>query len=128
MFLALWLGHLSRAHIRSESRLSNLQTEGPPLEVCLGQPLAARLMQPSLSPEQLPVGTSINIIRSAPKPLQAKVTAEAKFLGQKGKIYQSEVTVRDEVAEIGRGTHESAIVDVARLENGAKKRGSTVEC
>ncbi|KAE8136088.1 HotDog domain-containing protein [Aspergillus pseudotamarii] len=86
---------------------------------------AARVLQPLLSPDQLSVGTSINITHSAPTPVGAKVTAEAKYIGQKGKLYQFEVIANDEVGEIGRGSHERAIVEIARLENGAKKRGAS---
>ncbi|KAE8333715.1 hypothetical protein BDV39DRAFT_198627 [Aspergillus sergii] len=69
-------------------------------------------------------GTSINIAHSAPTPVGAKVTAEAKYIGQKGKLYQFEVIAKDEAGEVGRGGHERAIVEIARLETGARKRGS----
>ncbi|KAE8308477.1 HotDog domain-containing protein [Aspergillus transmontanensis] len=86
---------------------------------------AARVLQPLLSPDQLSVGTSINITHSAPTPVGAKVTAEAKYIGQKGKLYQFEVIAKDEAGEVGRGSHERAIVEIARLENSAKKRGAS---
>ncbi|KAJ5557334.1 HotDog domain-containing protein [Penicillium frequentans] len=83
---------------------------------------AARLLQPCLKPNQLSVGTRVNISHSAPTPVGSKVIAEAKFIGKEKKIFLFEVTARDESGEIGRGTHERAIVDVARLEEAAKKR------
>ncbi|KAK6828829.1 hypothetical protein RU639_003419 [Aspergillus parasiticus] len=57
---------------------------------------AARVLQPLLNLGQLSVGTNINITHSAPTPV-----------GAKG-------------AEVMR-----AIVEIARLENGAKKRGAS---
>ncbi|PIG85479.1 hypothetical protein AARAC_007100 [Aspergillus arachidicola] len=86
---------------------------------------AARVLQPLLSPGQLSVGTSINVTHSAPTPVGAKVTAEAKYIGPKGKLYQFEVIAKDEAGEVGRGSHERAIVEIARLENGAKKSGAS---
>ncbi|KAB8226036.1 HotDog domain-containing protein [Aspergillus novoparasiticus] len=86
---------------------------------------AARVLQPLLSPGQLSVDTSINTTHSAPTPVGARVTAEAKYISQKGKLYQFEVIAKDEAGEVGHGSHERAIVEIARLENGAKKRGTS---
>lgn len=86
---------------------------------------AARLLQPYLNPNQLSVGTRVDITHSAPTPIGAKVTAEAKFIGKKNRIFLFEVTARDEAGEVGRGTHERAIVEVGRLESSAKKRAGT---
>lgn len=83
---------------------------------------AARVLQPYLGPAQLSVGTRLDVAHTAPTPVGSKVTAEAKFVGRKEKLYLFEVFAKDEAGEVGRGTHERAIVDTARLENSAQKR------
>ncbi|KAE8363561.1 HotDog domain-containing protein [Aspergillus caelatus] len=83
---------------------------------------AARLLQSCLDEKQLSVGTRVDVAHSAPTPVGGKVTATAEFVGTNGKIFQFEVVARDEAGEIGRGTHERAIVDVERLEGVATKR------
>ncbi|KAL2868889.1 thioesterase family protein [Aspergillus lucknowensis] len=83
---------------------------------------AARVLQPHLGPGQLSVGTRIDVTHTAPTPVGSEVTTEAKFIGKKDKLFVFEVLARDEAGEVGRGTHERAIVDIARLENGAQKR------
>lgn len=83
---------------------------------------AARVIQPHLGPAQLSVGTRLDVTHTAPTPLGSKVTTEAKFIGKNNKLFLFEVFARDEAGEVGRGTHERAIVDTARLEHGAQKR------
>jgi predicted thioesterase len=52
------------------------------------------------------------------------VTARATYAGLSGKLHRFEVTAEDDGGEIGRGTHERAIVKSARLLEGAAKRTS----
>jgi fluoroacetyl-CoA thioesterase len=49
-----------------------------------------------------------------------EVTAEARHVGQDGKLFVFELTARDRGGEIGRGTHERAIVAADRLLGGAQ--------
>lgn len=83
---------------------------------------AARIMQPCLDPGQLSVGARLDVSHTAPTPVGGKVTAAAKFLGKEKKLYLFEVFARDEAGEVGRGTHARAIIDAARLEDGAQRR------
>lgn len=83
---------------------------------------AARVLQPHLQPGQLSVGSRLDVSHSAPTPVGSRVIAEAKFLEKKGKLFVFEVSAQDEAGEVGRGVHERAIVDVARIEKGAEKR------
>ena len=79
-------------------------------------------MQPCLDPGQLSVGARLDVSHTAPTPVGGKVTAAAKFLGKEKKLYLFEVFARDEAGEVGCGTHARAIIDAARLEDGAQRR------
>lgn len=90
--------------------------------VALMEVAAARLLAPLLEEGQLSVGSTVEIVHSAPTPLAGHVTARARFTGREGRLYVFEVTAEDDAGEVGRGTHKRAIVDVARLVAGASKR------
>jgi predicted thioesterase len=90
--------------------------------IALMEIAAARCLVPLLEEGELSVGVSVEIRHTAATPLGGRVVATAKFLEQNGKLYRFEVSARDEGGEIGRGTHERAIVRTARLVEGAENR------
>lgn len=90
--------------------------------VALMETAAARLLHPLLQPGQLSVGVHIAVSHTAPTPPGVEVVAEATFTGMEGKRYCFDVVARDAGGEVGRGTHQRAIVDAARLEAGAAER------
>jgi predicted thioesterase len=91
--------------------------------IALMEVAASRVLKPLLRPGELSVGVTVDVRHSAATPRGATVRASARFLGLKGKLYAFEVRAEDEGGEIGRGTHERAIVEVARLLAGAADRG-----
>jgi fluoroacetyl-CoA thioesterase len=68
-----------------------------------------------LEPGESAVGTAIDICHLAPTPVGVTVTAEAEVTQVEGRRLAFAVRARDPVEEIGTGTHERAIVDLARL-------------
>jgi len=90
--------------------------------VALMEMAAARAMKEVLEEGELTAGVSIDVTHTAATPLGAAVSAAARFLGRAGKFYRFEVVARDEAGEIGRGTHERAVVSHRRLLEGAQKR------
>jgi predicted thioesterase len=85
---------------------------------------AARAMRPALSAGELSVGVSLDVTHIAATPIGVEVTAEARCIGQDGKLFVFELTARDRGGEIGRGTHKRAIVAADRLVSGAVRRTS----
>jgi fluoroacetyl-CoA thioesterase len=71
---------------------------------------------------ELSVGVVVDVRHTAPTPPGATVTATARYLGTEGKLYRFEVTASDPAGEIGRGTHQRAIIETARLLDGAARR------
>jgi len=90
--------------------------------VALMELAAARVLLPVLEPGELSVGVLVSITHTAATPVGARVRATARYLGREGKHHAFEVVAFDEAGEIGRGSHQRAIIDETRLVNGARKR------
>ena len=61
------------------------------------------------------VGTQVNISHLAAAPLGASVTFTAEVIAVSGRRVQFRVEARDETETIGEGTHERAIINVAKF-------------
>ncbi len=83
---------------------------------------AARLMKPLLNPGELSVGVGIDIKHFAPTPVGEQIKITATFLQPEGKLYLFEVEVFDRAGKVAGGKHTRAIVDKARLMEGAQTR------
>lgn len=83
---------------------------------------AARLMQPLLKPGELSVGVGVDIKHFAPTPVGEEVRIVATFLQPDGKLYLFEMEVFDKAGKVAAGKHSRAIVEKARLMDGAQKR------
>lgn len=92
--------------------------------VALMETAAARVMQPLLGPGELSVGVTVDIRHTAPTPPGALVVARARYVGREGKLFRFEISARDEGGEIGRGSHERAVVETERLQRAAAKRNA----
>jgi fluoroacetyl-CoA thioesterase len=83
---------------------------------------AARVMRPALASGELSVGVSLDITHTAATPIGVEVTAEARYVGQEGKLFVFELLARDRGGVIGHGTHKRAVVSESRLLTGAIRR------
>jgi predicted thioesterase len=85
---------------------------------------AARCLLPLLDDGEMSVGVSVDVRHIAPTPPGATVTATARFVEVvDGKLYRFEVVAADGAGEVGRGTHDRAIVKTAKLLARAAGRG-----
>ena len=77
-----------------------------------------------LDPGESAVGTLVNVQALAATPAGHQVTADAVVTKVDGRRIEFDVTARDEIEEIGKGTHERMVVDMARIDKklAAKKR------
>src|SRR3954469_9688473 len=73
-------------------------------------------------PGQLSVGAVVEVKHTAATPVGAWIEAEATYTGRSGKLYAFEVVARDPGGEVMRGRHERAVIDEARLLEGAARR------
>ncbi len=69
---------------------------------------------------------AVNVRHLAATPVGHRVTAEAVVTKVDGRRIEFTVTARDEIEEIGNGTHERMVVDMARIDKrlAAKTRGA----
>jgi fluoroacetyl-CoA thioesterase len=72
-------------------------------------------VQPLLDPGYDTVGTHVNVAHLAGAPIGMTVTFTAEVLAVTDRRVQFRVEARDEKEKIGEGTHERAIINVAKF-------------
>ena len=86
-----------------------------PVMIMVMENAALNAIKAYLEPGQSAVGTRVDIRHLAPTPVGARVVGEAEVTGVDGRRVQFTVRATDDTEEIGAGTHERVIVDLARL-------------
>ncbi|HVZ52629.1 MAG TPA: thioesterase family protein [Pseudolabrys sp.] len=86
-----------------------------PMMVTIMENAALNAVRDYLDAGESAVGTMVNIRHLAPTPAGNQVTAEAVVTKVDGRRIEFDVSARDEFEEIGNGTHERMVVDLARL-------------
>ena len=77
---------------------------------------AARLaVQDALPEGSTTVGTVVNIQHMAATPVGMRVTATARLVEVSGRFLTFDVEAHDERRQIGKGSHQRAIIDIARF-------------
>jgi fluoroacetyl-CoA thioesterase len=87
-----------------------------PMMVTAMENAALNAVRAYLDPGESAVGTVVNIKHLAATPAGHQVTADAVVTKVDGRRIEFNVSARDEIEEIGTGTHERMIVDIARLD------------
>ena len=95
-----------------------------PMMITAMENAALNAVRSYLGPGESAVGTGINVRHLAATPVGHCVTAEAEVTKVDGRRIEFKVSARDEIEEIGNGTHERMVVDIQRLQQrlGAKAR------
>jgi fluoroacetyl-CoA thioesterase len=86
-----------------------------PVMIMIMENAALNAVKPFLDPGESAVGTAVDIRHLAPTPSGAKVVGTAEVTNVEGRRVVFVVHARDEIEEIGTGTHERVVVDLARL-------------
>lgn len=87
-----------------------------PVMILMMENAALNAIREYLEPGESAVGTAVDIQHLAATPVGQRVTAEAEVTHVDGRRIMFAVTARDQVEEIGKGTHERMAVDLSRLE------------
>ena len=97
-----------------------------PMMVTAMENAALNAVRDYLDAGESAVGTQVNVRHLAATPAGHRVTAEAVVTKVDGRRIEFTVSARDEIEEIGNGTHERMVVDMARIDRrlAAKQRGS----
>jgi fluoroacetyl-CoA thioesterase len=87
-----------------------------PMMVTAMENAALNAVRGYLDPGESAVGTEVNIRHLAATPVGHRVTAEAVVTKVDGRRIEFSVSARDEIEEIGKGTHARMVVDLSRLD------------
>ncbi|HEY5280914.1 MAG TPA: thioesterase family protein [Pseudolabrys sp.] len=113
------------AHLANQFKDAILpQVFATPMMVTIMENAALNAIRDYLEPGESAVGTIVNVRHLAATPVGHQVTATAVVTKVDGRRIEFDVSARDEIEEIGVGTHERVLVDMARLDKklAAKKR------
>jgi fluoroacetyl-CoA thioesterase len=104
------------AHLANQFKDATLpQVFATPMMVTAMENAALNAVRDYLEPGESAVGTGINVRHLAATPVGHQVIAEAQVTKVDGRRIEFKVSARDETEEIGSGTHERMVVDLARL-------------
>lgn len=99
------------------------QVFATPMMVTIMENAALNAVRDYLDPGESAVGTVVNVRHLTATPVGHTVTADAVVTKVDGRRIEFTVTARDEEEEIGNGTHERMVVDMARLDKRLKAKG-----
>lgn len=91
------------------------QVFATPMMVLVMENAALNAVRPYLDPGESAVGSSISIDHLAATPVGHEVRGFAEVTKVDGKRIEFRVSARDEVEEIGRGTHERIVINLVRF-------------
>ncbi|MDO9411064.1 MAG: thioesterase family protein [Pseudolabrys sp.] len=86
-----------------------------PMMITIMENAALNAVRDYLEPGESCVGTLVNVRHLASTPAGHIVTATAEVTKVDGRKIEFTVSARDEDEEIGNGTHERMVVDMARI-------------
>ncbi|HZP78609.1 MAG TPA: thioesterase family protein [Pseudolabrys sp.] len=98
------------------------QVFATPMMVTIMENAALNAIRDYLDPGESAVGTTVNIRHLAATPVGHTVTAEAVVTAVDGRKIEFDVSARDEIEEIGRGTHGRAVIDMQRMSERLKAK------
>ena len=111
------------AHLANQFKDAVLpQVFATPMMVTIMENAALNAVRDYLDPGESVVGTAVNVRHLAATPVGHQVTAEAVVTKVDGRRIEFTVSARDEIEEIGNGTHERMVVDMARLDQRLKAK------
>src|SRR5512139_3917246 len=87
-----------------------------PMMVTAMENAALNAVRDYLDPGESAVGTHVNVRHLAATPAGHRVIAEAEVTKIDGRRIEFKVSAHDETEEIGNGTHERMVVDIARID------------
>ena len=105
------------AHLANQFKDAVLpQVFATPMMITAMENAALNAVRDYLDPGESVVGTVVNVRHLAATPAGHTVTADAEVTKVDGRRIEFNVSARDEIEEIGKGTHERMVVDMARLD------------
>ena len=98
------------------------QVLATPVMILFMENAALAAIRPYLEQGESAVGTAIAVEHLAATPVGHEVRAEAEVVKVQGKRIEFKVSARDETEEIGRGTHQRMVIDLASFNQRLAKK------
>jgi fluoroacetyl-CoA thioesterase len=95
-----------------------------PVMIMIMENAALNALKPYLEPGESAVGTRVDVRHLAATPVGQRVTGEAVVTKVEGRRITFAVRANDETEEIGNGTHERALVDLAKIAQRLKAKAN----
>jgi fluoroacetyl-CoA thioesterase len=86
-----------------------------PIMIMIMENAALNAIKPYLDAGESALGTRVEVRHMAATPVGRRVTGEAKVTGVDGRRIEFSVRAADGNEEIGAGTHERVVIELARL-------------
>ena len=93
-----------------------------PVMVLIMENAALNAIRSFLEPGESAVGSAINIRHLAATPVGHEVSAEAEVTGVEGRHIEFKVSARDEIEEIGNGTHQRTVIKLGSINDRLAKK------
>ncbi len=103
-----------------------LRVFATPAMIAAMEQAACGALEPFLQEGQTSVGTALQIEHTAPTPLGMEVEVTATITAVEGRRVDFTVEARDAVGSVGHGTHSRFLVDAARFQEKADRKGGRV--
>lgn len=87
-----------------------------PIMIMIMENAALNAIKPYLDPGMSALGTRVDVVHLAATPVGRRITGEAQVTKVDGRRIEFAVRARDLSEEIGRGTHERMVIDVAKFQ------------
>lgn len=87
-----------------------------PVMIMAMENAALNALKPYLGPGESALGTAVDVRHVAATPVGSRIVAEAEVTAVEGRRIAFKLSARDEVEEIGHGTHERMLVALSRVE------------
>jgi fluoroacetyl-CoA thioesterase len=95
-----------------------------PIMIMMMENAALNAIKPYLDAGKSALGTRVDVRHLAATPVGRRVTADARVTQVEGRRVEFSVRATDGTEEIGVGTHERVVVDLARLSERLKPKDS----
>ena len=94
-----------------------------PVMILIMENAALAAIRAYLDPGESAVGTAVDVRHLVATPVGHEVRAEAEVVKVDRRRVEFRVSARDESEEIGRGTHERMVVELARVNDRLARKG-----
>ena len=93
-----------------------------PVMIMMMENAALNAIKPYFDPGESAVGTRVDIVHRAPTPAGTRVTAYAEVTRCEGRRIEFRIEANDATEEIGAGTHERIVINLAKFSEQLKAK------